>query len=312
MYSAPELCHTDSDLEDIPREVTSEADIWSLGCILLETGVWMHRADRGRLKFLKARQAATVGKTKFCGAGYQGAFHDGHKPLDVVRNAHDRFADGNANEQLSSSIMAFIVKEMLVGNDGKRPGAEKLKRRFDDVLEGHQSIHILPAELTPMTSSISLSSDSVAAEDKRRGKQPERPRLTIPVTVVTHNSHQHRDADPIDGRRPFERPSHLHPRHHVDDERITKVSRPQSNELGGPSSASGGNYTPGFQGDRTTTPQERPVNVPQSNNPHVTIPEVLMWMYQHKIDRLRELPGMKGVLEHVANRDQVSCHRFFP
>jgi serine/threonine protein kinase len=313
MYSAPELCCTERDLQGRYKGVTWEADIWSLGCILLEAGIWMHLADRGRQKFLEDRRAATVSLTKFCSAGYQGAFHDGRKALDIIHDIPGKFADGSDRERLTSSIMNFIVREMLLGEEGKRLDAEQLKTRFDDVIDSYlrpnrQSVLRIQTELKPRTSSTSLLGNGVSAEDKRN-----RPMISAPV--ITETPWQHHTIGPVVAQRPFEVPERAYSPEQSDKGksplRLSSSPLAPSSERSDPSPTAGVNSTSASQQD-STTPQDRaPMTQFFSNHPLVTIPEVHDWISQHKRDKSNKLKGMDEVLKYVSNRDQVSCTHSF-
>ncbi|KAI0104993.1 kinase-like domain-containing protein [Nemania sp. FL0031] len=142
MYSAPELCRIYPEVH-MEGLVTCQADIWSFGCVLLESGVWMALHERGRIEFRQERVEETLplignslGK-----ASYAGAFHDGERVLSTVQNKVSKiWALGTPVARLTARMMDFIEREVLRADVGERLTAQQLQAHFREALD--ESLHL--------------------------------------------------------------------------------------------------------------------------------------------------------------------------
>lgn len=57
VYGAPELMGSDPPLDNLYTADTQASDIWSLGCVFLETLLWTVGGERGRRQFITDRRA---------------------------------------------------------------------------------------------------------------------------------------------------------------------------------------------------------------------------------------------------------------
>lgn len=82
-YRAPELMYWNLGQEGLNPGVNTTVDMWSMGCVLLETAVWSVCGERGRKEFRDNRNAETAtNSARAC----HGTFHDGRKILAAVEN----------------------------------------------------------------------------------------------------------------------------------------------------------------------------------------------------------------------------------
>ncbi|KAI8625923.1 kinase-like domain-containing protein [Xylariaceae sp. FL1651] len=139
MYSAPELCGTDSKILMTDR-ISWPADIWSFGCVLLDCAVWMALHERGRIDFRKERVQATRHLTSLCNAGFSGAFHDGERILSTIQNKADEIGEIDSPVgRLSCWMMEFIQRELLRTDNVERLNAQQLQTRFQSAILGRSA-----------------------------------------------------------------------------------------------------------------------------------------------------------------------------
>lgn len=102
MYSAPELI----DLEG----VTGEADIWSLGCVLLEAAVWAVNGESGLDVFFEKRKEETLDAKE-----HWGAFHKNGEELEAIEETKiDILKSRRLFDNLTEGVIDIIMENMLV------------------------------------------------------------------------------------------------------------------------------------------------------------------------------------------------------
>ncbi|KAI1429688.1 kinase-like domain-containing protein [Xylaria sp. FL1777] len=173
MYSAPELCRIDPEVQMADR-ITWQADIWSFGCVLLDCGVWMAMHERGRREFLRERveETRSLKQKSLSRAGYDGAFHDGEQVLSSVHNkVEEIWRLDSPVARLVGHMMGFIKKEMLLPDVVERLNAQQLQARFQDAVNSPTSppspaLHRVPSQFshyskTPRRTSTGLTCGTV-------------------------------------------------------------------------------------------------------------------------------------------------------
>lgn len=115
MYNAPELDNDDG--------VTWQADVWSLGCVLMEAAVWVVFGDPGRREYFAKRKEETKGADGEERA-YTGSFHNNRKELEATKNVKgDISRCRRVSDTLTEGVAKIIMDSMLVvdPNGRKRP-----------------------------------------------------------------------------------------------------------------------------------------------------------------------------------------------
>ncbi|KAF5001849.1 hypothetical protein FDECE_10838 [Fusarium decemcellulare] len=108
-YSAPERGH---DSAQALQEMTTAADIWSMGCVLSVAAAWVAMGQSGREGYRQAR---------FNAGGNYGSFHDGQSVLDAVKTLHKHVVGSVArSDKITPRVVAMVEAHML------RPQAERL------------------------------------------------------------------------------------------------------------------------------------------------------------------------------------------
>jgi hypothetical protein len=111
--------------------VKQGVDIWSLGCIYSEAAIWIADGYRGLLEYRRQRKAETDELPDFRGGD---CFHDGHKVLDVVANAHANIEDRlRKSDHITKTVLDTMVDEMLWIED--RPKAKPLLLKAEKALQ---------------------------------------------------------------------------------------------------------------------------------------------------------------------------------
>ncbi|KAJ3530535.1 hypothetical protein NM208_g9288 [Fusarium decemcellulare] len=108
-YSAPERGH---DSAQALQEITTAADIWSMGCVLSVAAAWVAMGQSGREGYRQAR---------FNAGGNYGSFHDGQSVLDAVKTLHKHVIGSVArSDKVTPQVVAMVEAHML------RPQEERL------------------------------------------------------------------------------------------------------------------------------------------------------------------------------------------
>lgn len=133
IFTSPEVANIQ---ENVPtyKEASLSRDVFSLGCVLYDCAVWMTLHDRGRVAFFNERVKETETLSHVKRAGYLGAFHDGSKILDIVRNKKDevkKLESPVAN--VCHTVMDFILFWMLT-EERDRVYAHQLQLHFTNHL----------------------------------------------------------------------------------------------------------------------------------------------------------------------------------
>ncbi|KAI1159862.1 hypothetical protein F5B18DRAFT_549573 [Nemania serpens] len=140
IFTSPEVANIQ---ENVPmcKEASLPSDVFSLGCVLYDCAVWMSLHNRGRVAFFNERVKETETLTHVQRAGYSGAFHDGFKILDIVRNKKETVEQlGSPVARVCHNVMDFILSWML-SEERSRGYAHQLPLHFKNHLSRHALNH---------------------------------------------------------------------------------------------------------------------------------------------------------------------------
>lgn len=120
-YRAPELMSWSLDQDSLDPGVTTAADMWSMGCVLLETAVWSVCGERGRKEFRDLRNAATATTPAYA---CHGTFHDGNRVLAVVENVTELLRPRlRVYDNITLPLCVWVCEKLLVGREELRSSA---------------------------------------------------------------------------------------------------------------------------------------------------------------------------------------------
>jgi len=140
MYEAPEI----SQLFEKPTSkaapaVYPVADVWSLGCVLLELLVWTVCGEQGRRDFLEDRQDEhlAIYDTQEEDASERqpsGQFHlEGGRSKSVERILDKVLSRRRVFDDVTEHVGEFILENMLLVNPDDRKSAGELADMFEDM-----------------------------------------------------------------------------------------------------------------------------------------------------------------------------------
>ncbi|CAG9996137.1 unnamed protein product [Clonostachys byssicola] len=130
-YAPPELVLGD----EINYHVGPEADLWPLGCIILECAVWISLGERGRLDFIEGRMAETDPLSDYEKSGRRDCFHDGREILRCVHDFGQQIKDhGRRDDEITSKMFDLAIKELLVEKD-KRQSAGRVYSAMKKIID---------------------------------------------------------------------------------------------------------------------------------------------------------------------------------
>jgi len=153
---SPESSHHAEYLRGVANPITSEADIWSIGCVLSEAASWVADGKQGRKEYHDRRFQEIKALKNFEVHGPFGGFHDGVRRLNAVDEEHNRIRGLCKNrDEWTPKVLGLVEDGMLLERPADRKSARALWESF---------LHIL-AELEPETKEAPLSSESDEPED---------------------------------------------------------------------------------------------------------------------------------------------------
>lgn len=145
-YRAPELMHWNLDQEGLDPGVRTAVDMWSMGCVLLETAVWSVCGERGRKEFRDNRNAETANKSaRAC----HGTFHDGHEVLATVDNVAELLRPRlRAYDNVTLGLCALVRLKLLQVQGAHRLTADQaghymlqeIRRAQEETSQGTASV----------------------------------------------------------------------------------------------------------------------------------------------------------------------------
>lgn len=98
-------------------------DIWSLGCVLIETALWVTADERERVAFQQRRRDENDLVSPIQrGLGRSDCFHNGKEKLKTVSDVYDFVRrHGRRCDELTPEIVSFVLDHVLVEEDQRYP-----------------------------------------------------------------------------------------------------------------------------------------------------------------------------------------------
>jgi hypothetical protein len=134
--------------------------MWSVGCMLIETAVWITLGEQGREDFRNMRIEETSKLPEHEPRGRIDCFHDGFKVLRSVANVQDLIRPNQRPDNISSQIVQLALQHLLVDQHFRAPAGQIYQR------------------LANLIHSSRISEEAAAP-------QRQNPRLLVPTRTVT-------------------------------------------------------------------------------------------------------------------------------
>lgn len=130
-YCPPELHWND----EVDFPVNPLVDIWSLGCVLIETALWVTSGERARIAFQQRRRDENGRVSPIQrGLGRSDCFHNGKDRLQTVSDVYDFIKrHGRRSDGLTPDIVLFVLNRVLV-EKRERYNARLLATELDNLI----------------------------------------------------------------------------------------------------------------------------------------------------------------------------------
>ncbi|RSL49750.1 hypothetical protein CEP54_012280 [Fusarium duplospermum] len=203
-YGAPESSHHADYTHHGRTHITTKIDIWSLGCVMSETAVWIKSGKQGLEDYRNRRMAETRTLRSFDEAGHGGCFHDGAQALSAVRETHDLIRD-SCLDTVTFHVLDMIETFMLVPQ-GERQDAQMIRERLVKIIQAASSAHEYNSPLAsqpngtlepqPYRTSTVVTPTAVPPSDFRH-PSPSSPLLTFKQAWAWYG-HAKNNSKPVD------------------------------------------------------------------------------------------------------------------
>ncbi|RSL78453.1 hypothetical protein CEP51_008204 [Fusarium floridanum] len=307
VYGAPESSHHADYTHHGRTHITPTIDIWSLGCVMSETAVWIKFGRPGLEDYRNRRIAETRTLRMFDEAGHGGCFHDGAQALSAVQITHDWIRESFPDDTVTSQVLDMIEIFMLVPQ-GDRQDAQMLCERLAKIIQAAPSGHEYNS---PLARSSTVTSPTFRSPTAR----------LPPTRSLSVNSPPRLPTRPI----PFSSPrTPLTKGRSQTTDTYTIPATPQSTgstSIIGPSTPFlFGAELPGSQPDGTPSPQpyHTPTFVtppefrrPSPSSPLLTFDQAWGWYEHAKNNRKPVDRNTEDVVRQLGNNVKGRDHIFF-
>ncbi|KAK9793594.1 putative Kinase-like domain-containing protein [Seiridium cardinale] len=282
-YGPPELHLNDS----IDYRVTSVVDMWAIGCIMLETAMWITGGELARQDFRRDRMDETDGLPDHKRLGRSDCFHDGNSALKCVAAVRQTVkAYRRVHDSITPAIVDLALDYALI-DARERILARQLVGRISKVLN--------PSSGRVTNGLVLQSPASLPATPPFVKQGPWQ--VNSPISID-----QERDSPEVYdwSHRPSTGPGL---------NQMSHLSSPSSSPSGYTTSAVIPGVVPGgAQAQLSVASGPARSNSPAdsvmiSSLPAVTITKLRGWMKEKKDHRHTDLPGWKAAKQLLAGRD---------
>lgn len=193
IYGAPELVNFDRYLHNLDTVYPQASDIWSMGCVLIETAVWSVGGERGRMQFRADRKEETTNEHKKITA-CESAFHNGNTILETVRNRPNILqTQVRVYDTLTKPLWGWICTHLLAPKPTDRFYAAQAGHFMRGMIEHAQSLPpaafthhpVPPIQEPPVAGKTPGSGSSPYSRVSSGGGQGESPSPWLPTLQVT-------------------------------------------------------------------------------------------------------------------------------
>jgi serine/threonine protein kinase len=138
-YSAPEISHQETYMQEGRYRLSELADIWSMGCVLSELCVWVALGTKGRDEYTELRREETNNITSCKGSAYRSCFHNGIIALDAVATMHERAISAlPSTDSVTRGILGVVTEHMLVISAERWP-ADTIRLKIGHILDSFKT-----------------------------------------------------------------------------------------------------------------------------------------------------------------------------
>lgn len=204
IYCPPELHWND----EVDFSVGPLVDVWSLGCVLIETALWVTFGERERIAFQQRRRdengrVAPIQR----GLGRSDCFHNGKEQLQTVRDVYDLIKrHGRRSDGLTPKIVLFVLNHVLA-EEGERYPVRIIATNLDNLIQTSKEETVYGSSVGgSIASSIDLSRERNSIHGNEHG-EPYRP----PIGPLITGEQARNTAYRADMLSPERSPPMLHP-----------------------------------------------------------------------------------------------------
>ncbi|KAF7544091.1 hypothetical protein G7Z17_g10225 [Cylindrodendrum hubeiense] len=131
---APECSHHATYTQRGPHRITTEADIFSMGCVMSDAAAWVVGGQSGRDEYRKKRANETKEIPSFNRSGHDGCFHDGVYALNAVAEMHDAINDSVSDfDFITPGVLKLAQDHMLLRQGDGRWVASELREKLTTI-----------------------------------------------------------------------------------------------------------------------------------------------------------------------------------
>ncbi|KAG5660422.1 hypothetical protein KAF25_003028 [Fusarium avenaceum] len=196
-YCAPEASRTYEEEERDVKQVHVASDVWSLGCVVSDSIIWVS-GGMAALKSALSDRSTEIKKfhSAIIGSGHEQGFHNGSIVLNCVLKAHQTALENlQGVPSLSKGVCRLVEVGMLVPiEDRNEPMA--LWNKFDRMYT-----HI--ANCTLQSPVAGPSSSPINGKKYRNMVPNQTPRTPTKQTNLTTNDWDENHHSPLDAGRPI-------------------------------------------------------------------------------------------------------------
>lgn len=169
MQGAPECNHHVRPSEHVSSQITTAADIWSLGCVISETAAWVVLGKEGLNDYWGMRVDELKTLVAFDGSGHDGCFHNGFRPLTAVFKLHQTVTSSVARFDTITPKVIDMVQNHMLRETGLRYPASDLRKVLNALIE---------------TAKEEYQTSGILADQQAK----EKGKASIPTTKVSHET----------------------------------------------------------------------------------------------------------------------------
>ncbi|KAI6352789.1 hypothetical protein MCOR25_009283 [Pyricularia grisea] len=136
-YSAPELLVQEEEFRDFKMKFTVAAEVWAVGCVMLDSIIWAVRGNASRVGFAdKRKNEIQTLHLVLAKRGYTYVFHDGEKILKAVRKVEYKILRGMCNcDKWTKGLVGTVLEKVLLPQPEARLAIEDIAKELRAVLD---------------------------------------------------------------------------------------------------------------------------------------------------------------------------------
>ncbi|KAH6997700.1 hypothetical protein BKA56DRAFT_6429 [Ilyonectria sp. MPI-CAGE-AT-0026] len=130
-YGAPECSHHARYTQLSTNLITTEADIFSMGCVMSDAAAWVIDGQPARDEYMRKRAHETKRLSTFDDSCHEGCFHDGVQALEAVTYVHKVINTCVAKfDAITREVVQLVQNCMLIPQGDGRWSANELREEL--------------------------------------------------------------------------------------------------------------------------------------------------------------------------------------